>query len=183
MTTKDQEKKIVEQIVRKDEAAIISFYKQHRTSLYRFIYHKLKDAETSDELVHDSFLDFIEALRDFHFQCSLKTYLYTIAHYKVIDSIRKKKIKKILFSSLPSYVVDGLMSVFDDTLEKQELKDKMKQVFDELPNDYQLVLRLKYMEGHKVQSIANKLSMKFKATESLIFRARRAFVKVFSKLP
>lgn len=183
MAEKDQEKKLVQRIIEKEDAAIIQFYKAHHTSLYRFIFHKIKDPHAADELVQDTFLDFIEALRDFHFQCSLKTYLYTIANYKVIDSIRKKKLKRILFSSLPSYVVESLMSVFDESLEKQELKDKMKQVFDELPNDYQLVLRLKYMEGQKVQSIAKKLSMKFKATESLIFRARRAFVKVFSKLP
>jgi len=52
-----------------------------------------------------------------------------------------------------------------------------------LPNDYQFVLRLKYIEGERVNNIAKKLSLGFKATESLLFRARKAFIKVFETLP
>ena len=141
---------------------------------------QLNDAAKSEEFIQDIFYDFIESLRDFQYQCSLKTYLFSIARNKVIDTIRKKKIKKILFSSMPAYILEGLTAVvFDDGLEKKELSTKIKHVFDHLPNDYKMVLRLKYIEGAKVKTIANKLSLGFKATESLIYRARKAFIKVF----
>lgn len=81
---------------------------------------------------------------------------------------------------MPAYILEGLTAVvFDDGLEKKELSTKIKHVFDHLPNDYKMVLRLKYIEGAKVKTIANKLSLGFKATESLIYRARKAFIKVF----
>ena len=80
-------------------------------------------------------------------------------------------------------MVEGLKTVLiDDEIEKQELQNKIAKVFSHLPNDYQLVLRLKYQEGEKVQSIAQKLALKFKATESLIFRARKAFINVFKTI-
>jgi len=49
-----------------------------------------------------------------------------------------------------------------------------------LPNDYQVILRLKYMEGIKIKEIAGILKMNFKATESLLFRARKNFIKIFN---
>ena len=184
MDNKTLEKKLVERIISKDEKALFELYKQYHDSIHRFVFNQLKDRHLAEEITQDVFLDFIESLRDFHFQCSIKTFLFTITRNKVIDVIRKKKVKKILFSSLPAYVIESFTSVvFDDSLEKKELTEKMKTVLESLPNDYQLVLRLKYMEGEKVKTIADKLSLGFKATESLIFRARKMFVKVFRSMP
>lgn len=180
MSKIQNEKELVERIVNRDEKALYIFYKRYKKSIFQFINRQLNDIHLAEEVTQDVFLDFIEALRDFHFQSSVKTFLFSIARHKSIDVIRKKKVKKILFSSLPHYVVEGLKTVFvEEEFEKKELSRRIKKVFDGLPNEYEMVLRLKYIEGQKVQAIAEKLKMKFKATESLIFRARKAFVKVF----
>ena len=180
MSDLQEEKQLVTRIMKRDEQALYSFYNIHHKALYSFIARQLTDKGLAEELTQDIFIDFLEGLRDFRFQCSLKTYLFTIARHKVIDVIRKKKIKKILFSALPAFVVEGLARVvIDDELEKAELAEKMKVVFEELPHDYQVVLRLKYMEDEAVKNISEKLSMTFKGTESLLFRARKAFIRAF----
>ena len=126
-------------------------------------------------------MDFIEALRDFRFQSSLKTFLFSIARHKIVDQIRKKKIKNILFSRLPSYIVEGLKVAFiDEEIDKKELREKIMKILESLPNDYRVILRLKYIEGIKIKEIAEKLKMNFKATESLLFRARKNFIKVYN---
>jgi RNA polymerase sigma-70 factor (ECF subfamily) len=179
-----EDKKIIEGIIKKDEKTLFHFYKAYSPIIHKFVNQQIKDRSLAQEIVNDIFLDFIEKIRDFRGECSLKTYLFTIARNKVIDSIRKKKIEKILFSALPSYIVDALKMVFiDENIEKKELAKKIKKALHRLPNDYQLVLRLKYMEGERVKNIAKKLSKRFKATESLIFRARKAFIKIFNSLP
>lgn len=182
MSTMDSQKEkiIIGKILQKDEKALFEVYNMYRRPLYNFVNKQLNDSHKAEELIQDIFFDFIESLRDFQYECSLKTYLFSIARNKVIDTIRKKKIKRILFSSMPAYILESLTAVmFDDGLEKKELSTKIKDVFDHLPNDYKMVLRLKYIEGVKVKTIANKLSLGFKATESLIYRARKAFIKVF----
>ena len=182
MTQKD--KQLVEKIINKNEQAIINFYQNNKKSLLNFILSQIRNKEDAEEVLQDTFLGFLESLRDFREQCSLKTFLFSIAKRKIIDKIRKKGIKKFLFSKLPQYFVNNLSPVFfEEELEKEELKRKIEKVFQRLPNDYRLVLRLKYIEGKKVRNIARKLSMRFKATESLIFRARKAFVKIFNRLP
>ncbi|MBI4008694.1 RNA polymerase sigma factor [Candidatus Roizmanbacteria bacterium] len=184
MSIDEKERLVINNIIHRDEKSLLLVYKKYHKSIFNFVNRKLNDYHLAEEITQDVFLDFIEALRDFHFQCSIKTFLFSIAKNKAIDHIRKKKIKKILFSALPSYFVEGLKTIFiDDEIEKKELTKKIKKTFDLLPNDYQFVLRLKYIEGEKVNSISEKLSIGFKATESLLFRARKAFVKVFQSLP
>src|SRR3989338_4801959 len=183
MLQREDEKKLVQRIIQKDEKALLFIYQKYQKSLQNFIYRKLKDYSIAEEISQDVFMDFIEALRDFHFQSSLKTFLYSIARNKTIDYIRKKKLKKILVSALPTYFIEGLRTVFiDDELEKKELSAKIKKTLETLPNDYRIVLRLKYIDGERVNNIAEKLSIGFKATESLLFRARKAFIKIFQTL-
>ncbi len=180
----EDEKKLVQRIIQKDEKALLLVYKNYKKSILYFVYRKLNDYHQAEEITQDVFLDFIDALRDFHYQCSLKTFLFSIAKNKTIDFIRKKKLKKILFSALPPYVVEGLKTIFiDDEIEKKELSGKIKKTLGALPNDYSLILRLKYLDGEKVDIIAEKLSLGFKATESLLFRARKAFIRTFQTLP
>lgn len=179
-----EDKEFIEGIIRRDDKILLDFYRKFNPSIFHFVHRQLQERNLAEEITQDIFLDFIEGIRDFHGDCSLKTYLFSIARNKVVDVIRKKKIKKILFSALPANIVEGLKTVLiDEEVEKKELAAKMKKVFNKLPNDYELVLRLKYIEGEKVKSIAQKLSLGFKATESLIFRARRAFIKLFTSLP
>lgn len=183
MTRQDDEQ-LVQRIINQDEKALYVLFNLYHKPLFNFVYRQLNDKDLAEEIVQDVFIDLLEGLRDFRFQSSLKTFLFTIARNKTIDWIRKKKIKKVLFSALPSYVVEGLARVvMDDELEKKELEAKMTHVFEELPHDYQVILRLKYIEDASVKTIAENLSLTFKATESLLFRARKAFVKVFNALP
>ncbi|MEK7495204.1 MAG: RNA polymerase sigma factor [Patescibacteria group bacterium] len=176
------EKELLEKIIDRDEKALFYVYKKYHPSIFNFVKSQINNYQTAEELTQDIFLDFIEALRDFRFQSSLKTFLFSIAKHKIVDQIRKKKIKNILFSRLPSFIVESLKVVFiDEEIDKKELKEKISKVIESLPNDYSLILRLKYIEGIKIKEISEKLKMNFKATESLLFRARRSFIKVFNK--
>ena len=178
------DKDLIQKIIDKDDKSLISFYKQYQKTIFNYAKKQLNDTHVAEEVTQDVFFDFIESLRDFRYQCSLKTFLFSIAKNKIIDIINRKKIKKIVFSSLPAHFIEEAATiVFDDEIEKKEIARKIKKVLDRLPNDYSLILRLKYIEETKVKAIAKKLILGFKATESLLFRARRAFIKIFNSLP
>lgn len=178
---KTSEQLLIRKITGKDEKAlsyVISLYQQ---KLFYFVNKQLKNREESEEIVQDIFFEFIESLRNFRGDAKLQTYLFSIARHKVIDAIRRRKIKRVLFSALPDYIVEGLKTVvLDDEVDRNELTRKINAVIGTLPHDYQVVLRLKYMEQKKVREIARALRLSFKATESLVFRARRAFIAQYN---
>lgn len=179
---KKEDKELVEKLIKKDKRTLYRFYKKTKKPLLNFVLKTVKVRQDAEEVVQDAFLDFVEGLRDFRGQSSPKTFLFAIARNKAIDKLRRKKLKRILFSYLPQSLVESISAVLlDDEIEKKLLTQKINQAFNKLPNDYAAVLRLKYKEGYKVAEMAEKLKLSFKATESLLFRARKAFVKVYEK--
>ncbi len=179
-TTTDSQ--LVALLLQKNDSALKELIRRYEKGLLSFVNRKLNNKELSEEIVQDVFIELFEALRGFKMNASLKTYLFTIAKYKTIDSFRKKKIKKILFSAMPSYIVERLKVVLlDEELDKKELQEKIEGVFQKLPNDYRLIIRLKYIEEYKMREIAKMLSLSFKATESLLYRARRAFITLYNQ--
>lgn len=171
---------LYKRLLQRDEQAFRSFYESTKTSLLKYLKKYLPDDE-AEEVLHDSYIAFIEGLRNFRGQASLKTYLYSISKRKAIDKIRRQKVKKILFSYLPEHFIDSVAKVFlKDDIDKKFLAYRIEKIFKKLPYDYALILKLKYKEGYSVVHIAKELKLSFKATESLLFRARQAFIKAYN---
>jgi len=175
----NQEKALVQRLLEKNEDALREFYSSYKDALMMYLQRSL-NPEDAEEVLQDAFIHTLDALRNFRGQSSLKTFLYSIAKRKAIDKLRKKSIKRILFSCFPEKIVDSLATVFmHDTLDQKYLEKKIDHILGKLPNDYSLVIRLKYSEGYKISEIAQKVRLSTKATESLLFRARKAFIMTY----
>lgn len=173
---------LVDLLLQKNDPALTELVRRYEKKLHNFVYKKLRSQETAQEIVQDVFIELFDALRNYKRTASLKTYLFTIAQYKAIDFIRKQKIKRIMFSAIPPYLLERLKTILiDDEINKRELSQKIEKVFGTMPNDYGLIIRLKYMDGYKIKEIAHKLSLSSKATESLLYRARKAFITLYKQ--
>ncbi|OGG03901.1 hypothetical protein A2W14_05530 [Candidatus Gottesmanbacteria bacterium RBG_16_37_8] len=177
----DEERQIVSQILAGDEKALNYFYRHYYHSIYTYISRKINEKEDIEEILQDSFFAVLDGFRDFAFKCSLFTFLCSIANHKIIDFYRKKKIKKIVFSQVKE-VEPLLSSLFgpEEALDEQLLRQKIKQTFAKLSPSYQLILKLKYIQGFTVEEISQKMTITFKSAESQLFRARKAFAFVFN---
>lgn len=174
---------LLKKLLARDQKTLSDFYFLHKKPLENFVGRFIGADEEIEEVVQDTFFAFFEALRDFFGGSSLKTYLYAIGRRKAIDVIRKKRVKRILFSHLPSGFIESMSSIFlEDELDRYVLAQKIETVLQSLPNDYMRVLRLKYWEDLPVADIAQTLRMSFKAAESLLFRARKAFIIEYSRV-
>ena len=173
---------LVDLLLQKNDSALAELVYRYEKKLLNFVFKKLRSHETAQEIVQDVFIELFDALRSYKKTASLKTYLFTIAQYKSIDFIRKKKLKRVLFSAIPPHILERLKTILiDDEIDKKELGQKIDKVFGILPNDYGLVIRLKYMDGYRIKEIAKKLSLSSKAAESLLYRARKAFVTLYDQ--
>lgn len=174
---------VLEKVRQGNERSLLFIYKKYHLPLFRFINRQIKDVGVAEELVQDVFLGCIEGIREKRVIQSFSAYIFTIARYKTIDYIRRKKIKKVLFSALPETIVNGAAALlFNEKVQKDEIVDMLERVFKHLPHEYALIIRLKYIDGFTVKRIASKLAVNFKAAESMLFRARREFSKLYSDL-
>jgi len=153
-----------------------SFYKKYYLSVRGFVAKRIDDEGVVEEVVNDVMLAAINSWPTFNKKCSEFSWLCSIAKHKIIDYYRKKKIKTILFSVSPIFeeIADKALTPERDVL-KNELKEEIKKTFGEIGKGYKKILRLKYIEGRKVDEIAKKTNLSVKAVESRLMRAKKQF--------
>lgn len=178
---KNDEAQQLQRLLHKDEKAFRVFYMETKDSLLRYIAKYLPEDE-AEEVLQDTYLAFIESLRNFRGEAKLRTYLYVIAKRKAVDKLRRKKVKQVLFSYLPVHFVESVAKVFiKDEIDKRLLIKKIEKVLVNLPPDYAQVIKLKYKDDFSIAEIAEKKEMTSKAVESMLFRARKAFTIIYKR--
>ena len=170
-------------ILARDRHALYHFYQAYSPKLIRFISLKINNTHDAEEVLQDTLYAFLEAVRDFQGNAKLETFLFSICRNKVVDYYRRKKLRHLVFSQVPQ--LEDLMSPIlnpEEELDATLLKEKLRRTFRRLVPKYKIILQLKYLEEWSVSDIAGKFSWTLKSTESLLFRARKAFVKTFTAL-
>lgn len=174
---------LVSQLLLKDRRSAGIFYKTYSPKIKRYVHAKIGVYEDAEDLVQDILYAFLEAARDFRGSSSIQTYLYSIAHHKVIDYYRKKRLKQLVFSQVPQ--LESLISPLLDPqaqLDATLVREKIQKVLATLLPVHRTILLLKYLDDVSVSEIAKQLSTTIKGAESRLFRARRAFVQSFLSL-
>jgi RNA polymerase sigma factor (sigma-70 family) len=68
-------------------------------------------------------------------------------------------------------------------LEVVETKNRVHRALDALPERQRIVLEWKYLDGLSVREMAERLGETEKAIESVLYRARREFRRLFDVQP
>jgi RNA polymerase sigma-70 factor (ECF subfamily) len=73
-----------------DAAAFDALYARHRGPLYRFILRQCRAAAEAEELFQDVWMNLIRARERYRREAKFTTYLYHVAHNRLIDHYRRK---------------------------------------------------------------------------------------------
>jgi RNA polymerase sigma-70 factor, ECF subfamily len=73
-----------------DAAAFEKLYARHRGGLYRFVLRGIKERGIAEELFQEIWMRVIEARGRYAPQARFTTWLYTIAHNRMVDHWRKR---------------------------------------------------------------------------------------------
>ena len=172
----------IKRVLAGDTGAVVLFYKSYSPKILSYISWKLPRREDAQELTNDVFLEAIDSLSMLRKDENVSAWLYRIAHNKMVDFYRKKKIKSILLSGMPFFeVVASEINQPEFQFEKNKIRDGIELALHCLSLRYQEILRLHYEEKIPIKTLAVKLNLSFKATESLLFRARQSFKLAYAR--
>lgn len=129
--------------------------------LYQYLYHSLPDAESAQEVLGDTLEALVKAIQRFDGKAALSTFIYSIAQRKIADYWRRKKPT----SEIPETYSSGR--------EPNSESIVFRDVLLALQPQYREVLLLRYHMGLGVSEVAQAIGRSYKATESLLSRARR----------
>lgn len=73
-----------------DAAAFDLLYSRHKGGLYRYLLRQCRNAGLADELFQDVWMNLIRARAGYTVQAKFSTYLYRIAHNRLMDHFRRE---------------------------------------------------------------------------------------------
>lgn len=173
---------LIDQIIKGDSDAVLQFYKLYSPGLMKYLSQKLPRQEDAEELLNDTFFEALDTLSFFQKKSSVKTWLFRIAHNKVADFYRKRKLRSILLSQVPFLeIVAEEIDQPEFEYEKQMVSKKIDIAMKSLSEKYREILTLKYVKRFSIKQIAIEMQLTIKAAESLLFRARQSFMLAYER--
>lgn len=125
-----------------------------------------------EDIVQDVFLAAFLGLKKFRCECSLKTWLFTIA----INKCRSYRYKRMLHIKFFSRAAAKASTVLDLTADKvlmdDETFDKVRHAVQALPAKYREPVVLRYLQELSMDEIARMLSISRNALHVRLSRAR-----------
>ena len=156
---------LVKAIKTSDNHAFKEFCRIYYEPLYRFLWRKTRDEQTSLDLVQELFLNIWKHRKNLDESRSVKPYLYRSANNLAINHLKKKAVRQSYFVATPSA---GLQSRPDG---KREFQEYLDDVLQDLPEDQRIVFILNKFEGFKYAEIAETLQISIKTVESRMSKA------------
>jgi RNA polymerase sigma-70 factor (ECF subfamily) len=85
----ESDRLLIEQIRQGDPRAWETLIARYEGRLLAFVHRRLRDRSTSEDVVQETFVGFLNSLPNFDERRELQTYLFTIASHKLTDHLRR----------------------------------------------------------------------------------------------
>jgi len=82
-----------------DAGAFDELYRRHKGGLFRFVLRSVRERSVAEELYQEIWMRAIEARGRYQPQAKFSTWLYTIAHHRLVDHWRKKGLQVVALDS------------------------------------------------------------------------------------
>ena len=143
-----------------DNDAWAQLIDEQSESLYSYLCYRLPSAEHAQDVLQDTLTAAIQAVKNFDGKVTLSTFVFSLARRKVADFYRYRRETSTLPTTLATAGPTSDSIVLQDAL-------------GALPPEYRDALLLRYHIGLSVSELAKSLGKSYKATESLLSRARK----------
>lgn len=170
-----------------DENALKNLYDSYADFLFAYIMHLLNEAPhvVSEDIWQETLLSAIESMASFRGDSRLFTWMCGIAKRKVHNYYRERRVHTHS-NDLDSVISNANLidtNILPENFVLQRItRQNVIKTLGIIPAMYRKILMQRYFEGSSVEEIAKSLGKTYKATESLLSRARQAFKSAFVKL-
>lgn len=159
-----------------DQEMFARLYDAYVERIYRYVYFRVADDMLAEDITSQVFLKVWEKLNSYQAgQSPFMAWIYRIAHNAVIDYYRTKKVSISLDEVRPVELshTDEVDEKLDSQIQSQELRNALQELTDE----QQQVLVLKFVGGLSTTEIAHQLGKQQGAVRALQMRGLQGLAK------
>jgi RNA polymerase sigma-70 factor (family 1) len=141
-----------------NEAAFAEIYNRYAKSLANFTASKLFNLDDAQDIIHDLFVRLWEDRKQLIITSNLKTYLFTIARYRIIDKIRKN-VTRQEYSAMLQSLSNAYQSSIEQEITAKELQQTILKSLNQLSPKVKEIYSLSREENLSISEIATKLQL------------------------
>ncbi len=159
-----------------DARSLRTFFDSYADLLFAFLRHRMEGSRADvEDAWQETLAAAVRGMGTYRGESSLFTWLCGIGRRKAADAARRAG-RRVLEVPATSPVPRLDAGPFDAAFsERAETRSRVVEVLASLPADQRSALVGRYVHRRKVPEIAGELGRSYKATESLLSRAREAF--------
>ena len=161
-----------------DVAAFEQLYRRHKAPLYRYFLRQTQGQQYAEELSQDVWTRIIGARHSYEPKANFTTYLYHVAHNRLVDHYRRTDKPRKLLSQDNNESVDQVPDTEqspEQQLEQQRTRQHILRIVADLPHEQREVFVLKEDAGLSLAQISMALDENVETVKS---RLRYALKKL-----
>ena len=145
-----------------DRSAISELIERHSQRVRNYIGMMVKDDDIANDIFQETFIKAVQVIDEGRYVDSGKflSWVLRIAHNRVLDFFRREKASKQVNESEAGYDLIGTMRFSEPTAEDNmvlgEVEQTVRNLIDQLPEEQQEVVRLRYYSKLSFQEIAEQ---------------------------
>jgi RNA polymerase sigma-70 factor (ECF subfamily) len=161
-----------------ESAAWDTLFRRYQLPLYVYVFELVRDEQAGRDIVQETFIAAARHLASLREDQKFGSWLFGIAHQKVIQLWRKHSAKEKAFDDNPDPTAEFEDSP-DDLLIRREEEDEFMQLLDQLPVPQRAVLLLHFVEDFSLEEIARITEAQPGTVKSRMHYAKKSLRKLW----
>jgi RNA polymerase sigma-70 factor, ECF subfamily len=145
-----------------------ALYQAHVDRIYRLAYRMAGSDDLAQDFTQDTFIRAFARLNEFRGESAFSTWLHAIAVSVILNGLRKVR----RFRQREADLEEAAMVTTGRRLAEPDLKRRLTEAIDGLPDGYRTVFVMHDVEGYTHEEIGTALGVQPGTSKAQLFRAR-----------
>ncbi len=177
--SKQEERELIRRAKECDSTAFARLYEHYYQDIYNYIYYRVPNASLAEDLASDVFIKVLESIDSFTFRgLPFSAWLFRIAKNLMVDYFRSHPGPVDLPLEEGVLPAEGGPS---DIFERELTQQRLVRALNNLTEDQQQVIILKFVDGLSNNDVAQVLGKSEGAIKSLQHRALSSLNRVLEE--
>ena len=170
---RSNERRLLQQVRRGDTDAFASLYQDNVQAVFRYIAYRVNNAQLAEDLTGDVFIRALKSISTYEDQGKpFLAWLYRIAHARVVDHYRQTN-RRPEAATLDEQPIEAPGDM-DASLIRRQAAKVLREAIADLTEDQQQVIILRFIEGQRIEMVAEQMGKQANAIKQLQHRALHA---------
>ncbi len=161
---------LIARVLAGDPTAERALYDAHVDRVFRLVYRLAGDRDRAEDYTQETFIRAFGKLGEFRGEAALSTWICSIAVSVALNGLRK--VKRLRNREVELEVVEPALPGASRPAAEPDLRDRMAQAIDNLPEGYRTVFLMHDVEGYTHEEIGRALGVQSGTSKAQLFRAR-----------